>query len=326
MARFLHAIDYGSHVAGSFIPALRALTSALDARGHQSLVVSPLLDPPAVWPKAFNGDATQIVHTRRYIDIVPIMRKFRPDVVAVHFSGYSVPTTLFSLGSRRKIFRHVHGFRKERGGTLIRRCTRALHHELLKYRADGIIAVSDEVAMEMATLGCRPGRITTLPNGVDIHYFRSPTPRERRSERERLELGSAERAVLFFGRDVRIKGADVLAAALSRLADPPTIVCIGSTEAASSLRPYTRVLHQPTVEDPRALMWACDVIAVPELDGRGGRWAARSSRGSSRRTTRFSLRYTDNAGMATPRHQLSAHRSKRRQGVGASSAGDSLRL
>jgi glycosyltransferase involved in cell wall biosynthesis len=93
------------------------------------------------------------------------------------------------------------------GGVRRRRTTDALR------RADGIWAVSQDLANGVADMGVAPDRVRVIYNGVDTALF---TPGDRRAARARLGLPADERAVLFVGNFVPVKGLDVLIDALGR--------------------------------------------------------------------------------------------------------------
>lgn len=108
----------------------------------------------------------------------------------------------------------------------------------------GVIAVSTWLAERLRDRAPRSlrERIVPLVNGVDTTAFR-PSPRERR---ERLRL-------LFIGRVVPEKGADLLLAACSRLADPDIDVrIVGSAGFSPSgqLTPYEVSLRQQATSMP----------------------------------------------------------------------------
>jgi glycosyltransferase involved in cell wall biosynthesis len=82
--------------------------------------------------------------------------------------------------------------------------------------ADGIIAVSQELADRVIGLGVDPDRVTVVMNSVDLATFR---PGDRAAARARLGLRPDVRHLLAVGNLTHVKGPDVLLDACSRLAD-----------------------------------------------------------------------------------------------------------
>ena len=81
-------------------------------------------------------------------------------------------------------------------------------------RADGIVAVSQDLARRMMELGARAGNIHVVYAGIDREVFR---PGPRAEARRRLELPPDNPIILFVGNLLPVKGLDVLVEALSQL-------------------------------------------------------------------------------------------------------------
>ncbi len=81
-------------------------------------------------------------------------------------------------------------------------------------RADGIVAVSQDLARRMVELGARAGNIHVVYAGIDREIFR---PGPRAEARRRLELPPDIPIVLFVGDLLPVKGLDVLVDACSHL-------------------------------------------------------------------------------------------------------------
>lgn len=74
-------------------------------------------------------------------------------------------------------------------------------------RLDGIVAVSEALAAQLAGEGCAPGRTAVIPMGADLTDCFTPAAQPARSRDE----------ILFVGRLAYEKGADLLLAALPRI-------------------------------------------------------------------------------------------------------------
>lgn len=82
-------------------------------------------------------------------------------------------------------------------------------------RADGLIAVSRDLATKAIELGADPSRVTTVYDGVDRTLF---YPGDRLEARRQLKLAGDDPIILFVGNLVPVKGIDVLLDACQRLA------------------------------------------------------------------------------------------------------------
>ena len=82
-------------------------------------------------------------------------------------------------------------------------------------RAEGVVAVSQDLADQVIGLGVDPRRVRVVYDGVDAGLF-SPGPAE--AARARLGLPGEGPVLLFIGNLVPVKGLDVLVEACARLA------------------------------------------------------------------------------------------------------------
>jgi D-inositol-3-phosphate glycosyltransferase len=94
---------------------------------------------------------------------------------------------------------------------------------------DAIVgATSDEEEYMTRLYGRTPRRFEVIPPGVDLDVFR---PLDRRASRAELGIGSG-RVILFVGRADRIKGLQMLLAAVAemrpRIAEPIRLVIVGT--------------------------------------------------------------------------------------------------
>jgi glycosyltransferase involved in cell wall biosynthesis len=155
---------------------------------------------------------------------------------------------------------------------------------LFNRAVDRVAAISPAVADALARSGVARDRIAIIPSGVDCDRFRPPTPIER--DRARIELGLAARdiAVGTVGMIEERKGQRYLIEAMELLRDRgaagaadaigPRVRCFiaGSGVLAESLVSEIRaqdlqesVRMLGMVGDPRSLLWALDIFAMPSL-------------------------------------------------------------
>jgi glycosyltransferase involved in cell wall biosynthesis len=87
--------------------------------------------------------------------------------------------------------------------------------------ADGVVAVSRDLAGHLCTLGVEANRVRVVYDGVDRALFYSGLKGEAR---RRLQLPDEERLVLFIGNLVPVKGLDVLLESVGILAREKLIV------------------------------------------------------------------------------------------------------
>ncbi|MFT4255931.1 MAG: glycosyltransferase family 4 protein [Pseudoxanthomonas sp.] len=80
--------------------------------------------------------------------------------------------------------------------------------------ADGVIAVSAELAGRVAALGADAGKVRTIVDGVDRQRFH---PGPRGEARQALRLDDGVRHLLFIGNLLPVKGVDVLLQACQQL-------------------------------------------------------------------------------------------------------------
>jgi glycosyltransferase involved in cell wall biosynthesis len=82
-------------------------------------------------------------------------------------------------------------------------------------RADGVVAVSRDLAERVAALGGAPEKVRVIRDGVDATVFR---PGPKAEARDRVGLTTGDPVVLFVGNLVPVKAVDVLLAAVARMA------------------------------------------------------------------------------------------------------------
>ena len=85
--------------------------------------------------------------------------------------------------------------------------------EALK-RADGVIAVSQDLASDILAFGAEPQRVRVIYDGVDGELFH---PGDRVAARQRLGWDTDSHVILFVGNLIKTKGIDLLMRAVARL-------------------------------------------------------------------------------------------------------------
>jgi L-malate glycosyltransferase len=142
---------------------------------------------------------------------------------------------------------------------------------------DGVVAISTGVADSLAAAGVDRSRVTVVHSGVDCDRFRPPTAQERIDARRALGISDGEFVVSAIGALEPRKGHLYLIQAIGALAATEksvTVKCLiagqGSINATLKretwqVRSAERIKLLGRVEDPRELLWASDVFAMPSL-------------------------------------------------------------
>jgi len=258
--RVLHAADFGGVAAGSFVPMVAALARRLRARGDPFAFVVPHVEG-ARWHRTVRDAGAELHVVADAGEAAAFAHAWRPDVAHVHFFGWEIALTLRLWQSRARIFWHAHST-SLRDGTLHRSPRTLVKYGLIASRAERIVTVSDAVAAELAALGARRTRLVTIHNAIDAARFRPPSAAERAAARAQLGLDDRP-AILFFGRDPVLKGADVLAGALDGVAGATVVSVASAPESDAALARSARVVALARSDDVVPLMWACDVLAMP---------------------------------------------------------------
>ncbi|WP_458096724.1 glycosyltransferase family 4 protein [Roseomonas sp. WA12] len=136
------------------------------------------------------------------------------------------------------------------------------------------VAVSAPTGERLARfLGLPPGRIITIPNGVDQPPLLDPAP-SRAALRASLRLPRDAPVALFLGRLETAKGADLLPALAQAFARRTggVIACAGTGSLEAQLRDEAPVGHPLRllghVPDPAALLAGADALVMPSrLEG-----------------------------------------------------------
>ncbi|GAB6102666.1 glycosyltransferase family 4 protein [Thermococcus atlanticus] len=205
------------------------------------------------------------------------------DVTHVHsiYSPFSIAVANLSRGIRGvPVVATNHSFFGEpRLGGVIK--------SLLRYylrRMDAFVAVSTPVAEDTRKLlGRSLGNriVTTIPNGIDVEYWRPPEEEEREKARDMLNLGGNEIALLYVGRMTERKQAHrlpfVISKALEMSGTPKDrirIIIIGngpmkkaleSNLDATGLKERAILMDFIPRQNLREIYWAADVVLMPGM-------------------------------------------------------------
>jgi glycosyltransferase involved in cell wall biosynthesis len=144
--------------------------------------------------------------------------------------------------------------------------------------ATDVVCVSESLARQVAELGIsHPDRTIVLgnggSNGVDVNYFRPPTPGEREAARTSFSIPANALVIGFAGRLTADKGLPQLVEAFRSLdTEGAWLIIAGDLDAARPLDPETlsmldssRCLLLGHVSDIRSFFWALDVFCLPSL-------------------------------------------------------------
>src|SRR5580658_182072 len=218
----VHVADYGNPAPGSFVPAIVALAKELHVAGDRcSLIVKNVDD--AIW----HEDASRALHSFAAAstprEVFNLLWRASPDVVHVHFVGWSLPATSAAYARHARVIWHLHSA-MENGAGPLRRLARAGKYNWFGAGVHRFVAVSDSLRLAMIDMGISPNRTKLVRNAVDTAHFRPPSAAERKVARETLGIAQSDRVVLYFGRDIDVKGADILWEALD---DSPPVVLVG---------------------------------------------------------------------------------------------------
>lgn len=139
--------------------------------------------------------------------------------------------------------------------------------------ASMLIAVSRPLAERLVELGAPPEKIAIVPNGIDASTFR-PNPGAGEAVRKHVGCGPGERLIVSVGRLERVKGHDMLLAALAILSRAVRVraVIVGEgswrrelEDQAEALGLGDRVLFAGSIPHDALSAWysAADVFCLP---------------------------------------------------------------
>jgi glycosyltransferase involved in cell wall biosynthesis len=153
---------------------------------------------------------------------------------------------------------------------------------LFNRAVDCVVAISGGVADSLAAAGVDRSCVTVVPSGVDCERFRPPSADERARTRARFAVSDGEIALVAVGaleprkgHRYLIEAVAALAESAARSSDVFALKCFiaghGSIRAdlerqIAQLGCAGRVAMLGRIEDPRELLWAADIFAMPSLN------------------------------------------------------------
>jgi L-malate glycosyltransferase len=246
------------------------LTLALISAGHRAELIC---DPSGkLWQRAIDaGVRCHPLRIRNALDISAairlrgILKRERYDIVHFHTSRAHSMAPL------------THGFAPALFVTrrMDYRPNRIFAPYLFNRAVDCVVAISAGVADSLAEAGVDRSCVTVVPSGVDCDRFRPPSADERARARARFKVRDGETALVAVGVLEPRKGHRYLIEAIAALADSGVALkCLiaGDGSIRSDLdREITelgcagRVTMLGRLDDPRDLLWASDIFAMPSL-------------------------------------------------------------
>jgi glycosyltransferase involved in cell wall biosynthesis len=252
----LHVAAFRNPAGGGFVESIARL-------GQLHEFQTALLCPSELfsWVPQLRAAGVRVHCARSELDVVTTIARLRPDVVHAHFVAWSVPAMIGAAGARARLAWHLHSGvpHGRKAFTLARR----LKYAAAKRFVDRFYCVSPDLVEYLESFGIARAQIAELPNGVNLERYRPPTLRERVAARRHYALAPDDRAVLFFGRDHALKGADRLALALKGMTSSPKVLAAAADRESIALLRGNDVRDLGQTREIREAMWAADALAMP---------------------------------------------------------------
>lgn len=231
-----------------------------------------------IHPLAMERTLAPLSDLRAYRAWLRILRDLDPDVVIASTPKASLLALLAArrVGTPTRIF-HVRGLRSEGLGGILGLLTRWSERAAIRASTD-VLVDSPSLLDTMRRVGLlEPGQGRVLGDGsccgVDVAWFRPPSPDEREQARSTFGLGHDDIAVGFIGRIAPDKGVrELVDAAINAHTEDPRIrlVLIGTREDSGELDAALDLVDRqawahrlPRTPDPRTAYWALDTLALP---------------------------------------------------------------
>jgi glycosyltransferase involved in cell wall biosynthesis len=248
------------------------LTLALAGAGHRAELIC---DPAGrLWEQAVAaGIRCHPIRIRNAIDLAAgvkiraILKREHYDVVHFHTSrAHSMAPFARGFGSTLVVTRRMDY-----------RPNRIFAPFLFNRAVDGVVAISADVADSIAAAGVDRQRIAVVHSGVDCDHFRPPTVEERAGARAALGIAADEFLISVVGALEARKGHRFLIEAIGAfltkeksvkvkclIAGQGSIRAILGNEIAL-VRRADSIKLIGRIDDPRELLWASDVFAMPSV-------------------------------------------------------------
>lgn len=237
--RILHILDHSLPMHSGYTFRTRAILKAQQELGWEVRGVTGLRHTQA-GPDVEEADGLTFHRTRGSTMDWPVVREwseiaafaerldalveqYRPDVLHAHSPVLNAMAGLRVARRRGLPFVYeIRAFWEDAAvgngtgteGSLRYRVTKALESWAVR-RADAVVVICEGLKADLIARGIDPGKITVSPNGVDLHLFGSPLPKD---DALAAELGlDAAVTVGFIGSFYDYEGLDDLIAAMPRL-------------------------------------------------------------------------------------------------------------
>ncbi len=245
------------------------LTLALAKRGHRAELICDRAG--RLWERATAaGIKCHPLRIRNGIDLVAgiklraILKRQRYDIVHFHTSrAHSMAPFARGFASALVVTRRMDY-----------RPNRVFAPFLYNRAVDGVVAISGGVADSLAAVGVDRERVIVVHSGVDCERFRPPTVQERADARAAFGISDTEIVISAVGALEQRKGHRYLIEAIGALAATGKFKCpiagqgsirIVLQREIAVVRGTERIKLLGRVDDPRALLWASDIFAMPSL-------------------------------------------------------------
>jgi glycosyltransferase involved in cell wall biosynthesis len=142
-----------------------------------------------------------------------------------------------------------------------------LYRHWLK-KTNCFIAVSEEIANEIESVGVERSRILRVPNFVDTVFFNKSSFERKEQIRQRLKTGADQTVFLCLGRLEKRKGVDIL---LRAWKNAGVLWIVGNGPEEDRLREFSRELKLQNItffgatDRPLPFYQAADVFVLPSL-------------------------------------------------------------
>lgn len=302
MTRVLHILDHSLPLHSGYTFRTRAILKAQQASGFEVRGITGLRhgaggpgqeEADGLTFHRTTGNASGPTGLREWREIArladaieALCREWRPDILHAHspaLCGAAASRAARRLGL--PLVYEIRAFWEDaavgngtgREGSAKYRLTRALENHVVA-KADAVVTICEGLRTDLIARGTNPGRITVMPNGVDLELFGQPPARDPALA---AELGLGDGPVIgFIGSFYDYEGLDDLIAAMPALTarhPEARLLLVGggpreaalraqadASPAASAIRFVGRVPHHE-VERYYAL---ADVMAYPRKRSR----------------------------------------------------------